>query len=109
MNRTALIAVNILTALVLFFMACSGPENNTIKGSWVSEDGATQLKVTNKTFAIDKDAQVAEDYFIKGDTIYTSFEGNQPYSKFAIQQLNADDLVLLDPDSVIIHFKRVKK
>lgn len=109
MKRVALAGIHVLTAVILLGVACSDPERGGIKGNWLSEDGNTRLKVTDKTFAIDKNAEIAEDYFIKGDTVYTSFEGNQPYSKFAIQQLNGDDLMLLDPDSVSIHFKRVKK
>jgi len=36
---------------------------------------------------MDADLEYAEDYFVKGDTIYSSFQGNQPYSKFVIQPL----------------------
>lgn len=109
MKAYVLITVHIVTAVVLLSVACSDQPVSKLKGNWVSKDHKTKLKVTDKTFALDKDAQIEEDYFIKGDTIYTSFEGNQPYTKFAIKHLEENNLSLLDPDSVTIDFTRTKK
>jgi hypothetical protein len=64
------------------------------------------LKITDKQFIMDNDEQNAEDYFTKGDTIFTSFEGNQPYTKFVIQKLDEHQLNLLYPDSVVVEFSR---
>jgi len=105
----ALIAIHIVIAVVLLSVACSEQPVSKLKGNWVSKDRKTKLKVTDKTFAMDKNAQIEEDYFIKDDTIYTSFEGNQPYTKFAIKHLEENNLSLLDPDSVTIDFTRAKK
>jgi hypothetical protein len=106
MKTYALIAVHLVTAVLLLSVACSDHPINKLKGDWVASDGKHILKVTDKTFAIDAEAQITEDYFVKGDTIYTSFEGNQPYTKFAIKRLEDDRLSLLDPDSVTIEFTR---
>lgn len=48
----------------------------------------------------------AEDYFIKADTIFTSFEGNLPYTKFVIQKLDETQLNLVFPDSTAVEFSR---
>ena len=55
---------------------------------------------------MDSDLEYAEDYFVKGDTIYTSFQGNQPYTKFVVQILDDHDLKLLSPDSTVMEFTR---
>lgn len=52
------------------------------------------------------DSDPAEDYVLKGDTILTSFNGNQPYTRFVIQKLEDHELKLLYPDSVSIDFVR---
>jgi len=54
----------------------------------------------------DDDESIAEDYFLKGDTIFTSFQGNQPYTKFVIQKLDDRDMRLLGPDSVAVDYSR---
>lgn len=106
MKTYALIAVHIVFALLLFMMSCSNPQENKLQGNWVSKDGKTKLKITGKGFAMDDNAAVPEQYFLKGDTIFTSFEGNQPYTKFVIQNLEESKLTLLDPDSVRLEFSR---
>jgi hypothetical protein len=75
-------------------------------GSWKSKNSETSLKITDKKFITDGDEQSAEDYFTKGDTIFTSFEGNQPYTKFVIKKLGDHEMNLLYPDSVVIEFSR---
>ncbi|MBD1392765.1 hypothetical protein [Mucilaginibacter glaciei] len=94
---------------VLAAAACtsnSGKQTNPkLPGTWKSKDGVTVLKITDKQFTLeDGAAPVAEDYFIKGDTIFTSFEGNQPYTKFVIQKLDDHSMKLMFPDSVAIEF-----
>lgn len=87
--------------------ACDKKQVNTkLQGNWVSKDKETTLKITAKKFIIDGDEQSAEDYFTKGDTIFTSFEGNQPYTKFVIQKLDEQSLKLIYPDSVLVEFIR---
>jgi hypothetical protein len=99
-------------ACLLLTAACHNNNNNNnnnsqpnkkLQGSWKSKDGITNLKITNKQFTLDNEA---EDYFLKGDTIFTSFEGNLPYTKFVIQKLDEKQLSLLFPDSVAVEFSR---
>jgi hypothetical protein len=91
--------------LTTVLLACGDPKKGKLEGHWTSKDG-DKLTITGKKFSIESDAPVAEDYFVKGDTIFTSFEGNQPYTKFVIQQLDDHNLKLLYPDSISIEFSR---
>jgi hypothetical protein len=106
MKKYALVAVHIVIAYLLFVMACSDPIKSKLQGSWRSKDGKTKLKITDKQFTMDNDGEIPEDYFIKGDTIFTSFEGNQPYTKFVINKLEANKLILLNPDAEAVEFSR---
>lgn len=98
--------------IFLLLSACSNPNSNTgsgdsrLQGDWKLKDGDTKLKITKKKFAMDSDLQYAEDYFVKGDTIFSSFQGNQPYSKFVIQNLDDHNLKLLSPDSTVMEFTK---
>jgi len=99
-----------LVWMLFLLAACSnsnsGSGNRQLQGDWKLKSGDTKLKITQKKFAMDSDLQYAEDYFVKGDTIFSSFQGNQPYSKFVIQKLNEHELKLLSPDSTIMEFTR---
>jgi hypothetical protein len=106
MKKYALIAVHLVIAYLLFVMACSDPVKSKLQGDWLSKDGKTKLKITDKQFTMDNDGQIHEDYFIKGDTIFTSYEGNQPYTKFVIKKLDASKLTLLNPDAEAVEFNR---
>lgn len=92
-------------ALVSLATACSNPIKTKLKGSWHSKDGASKLNITEKGFIMDDEA-FAEDYFVRGDTIFTSFQGNQPYSSFVVQKLDDHYLKLLGPDSVAVEYSR---
>jgi len=99
--------VTIICALVLGFEACKKPQATTkLQGTWKAKNDETSLKITAKQFIMDNDEQNAEDYFVKGDTIFTSFEGNQPYTRFVIQELDDHNLHLVFPDSVTVEFAR---
>src|SRR4051812_33491015 len=96
-----LIVVHVACAFVLLWVACkSKPADNQLQGSWKSKDGSTKLKITDKKFTTDDGESVTEDYFVKGDTIFTSFEGNKPYTVFLVQKLDEHYLKLMGPDSV---------
>ena len=96
-----------LSLVVLLLAAsCSNAHKSKLQGNWKLKSGETRLKITAKKFAMDSDLQYAEDYFVKGDTIFTSFEGNQPYSKFVVQKLDDNNLKLLSPDSTVMEFTR---
>ncbi|MDB5132022.1 MAG: hypothetical protein JWR02_1771 [Mucilaginibacter sp.] len=92
-------------ALILSVTACSDSVKTKLKGSWRSKDGLTRLNITEKGFIMDDEA-FAEEYFLKGDTIFTSFQGNQPYTSFIVQKLDDHYLKLLGPDSVAIEYGR---
>jgi len=107
MKTLALILIHIAVAVILFMDSCTGQAKaKMIKGEWKSKDGETVLKITGKQFTMNNDSPVPEDYFMKDDTIYTSFQGNQPYSKFVVVGLNDHQLKLMYPDSSLMEFSR---
>jgi hypothetical protein len=106
MKTYLLITIHTICAFVLTIAACNGPVTGKIKGEWRSKDNQTLLKITNKQFTMDNDSPVAEDYFVKGDTIYTSFKGNLPYTKFVVKQVDDHNLKLLYPDSALVEFSK---
>jgi hypothetical protein len=106
MKKIPLIFVHAAVALVLIIGACSSPVKNKIKGKWRSRDGATKLYITDKDFTLDDGEAIPEDYFVKGDTIFTSFQGNQPYTNFVVQRLTDHYLTLMGPDSVSVEYSR---
>ncbi|MET3981681.1 hypothetical protein ABIB62_004302 [Mucilaginibacter sp. UYP25] len=106
MKIKALLIVTVFGAATLL-TACEKHESNKkVLGDWKSKDANVTLKITDKKFIMDGDVQNAEDYFTKGDTIFTSFEGNQPYTKFVIKKLDGQHMDLLYPDSVVVAFSR---
>jgi len=104
MKKFALIFVHLACAFVLISGACKSPSNNQLKGSWRSKDGSKKLNITEKSFSIDDDE--AEDYFVKGDTILTSYQGNLPYTSYVVQKVDDHYLKLVGPDSVAMEYKR---
>jgi hypothetical protein len=99
-------ALCVLCTVLLLAAACSNSHKSKLQGDWKLKSGETKLKISDKKFAMDSDLQYAEDYFVKGDTIFTSFEGNQPYTKFIVQRLDDHELKLLSPDSTVMEFTR---
>ena len=106
MKKFALIFIHVAIASVLLAVACSSPVKNKIQGSWVSKDGKSKLEITEKNLSMDEKALIPEEYFIKGDTIYASYRGKRPYTKFVVQKLDASNLTLEDADSVSIEYSR---
>lgn len=78
--------------------------NTKLIGDWHAKDGS-KLKITDKTFT-EADSPEPEDYFVKGDTIYTSFQGNLPYTKYAVEKLDEHSMVLFTPDSVVMEYAK---
>lgn len=105
-NYFALIFVHAVGALVLLTVACSNPAKNKLQGQWRSKDGAVKLNITDKSFVMDDGEAVAEDYFIKNDTIFTSYQGNLPYTSYVVQKLDDHYLKLMGPDSVAMEYSR---
>jgi hypothetical protein len=106
MKNYALIFVHAGCFFILLSVACSNPVKSKLKGYWHSKDGVTKLNITDKAFTMDDGESIAEDYFIKGDTIFTSYQGNEPYTSFVVQKLDDHSLKLLGPDSVAVEYNR---
>jgi|SRR6185437_13161980 len=104
MRNYGLIFVHAACAVVLLAGACSHPTKGKLQGTWRSRDGSGKLTITDKGFSID-DTEV-EDYFVRKDTIFTSYQGNQPYTCFVVQKLDDHYLKLMGPDSVAMEYKR---
>lgn len=105
MKTLALIFIHIFCAAILLVQACSKNPNEQLKGTWKTADGSTKLKITSNKFIEDEgNAAEAEDYFVKDGVIYTSYQGNQPYTQFVIKNLDDNHLTLLYPDSVEVAF-----
>jgi hypothetical protein len=106
----ALVFVHITGAVVLGMSAChTNPKSDKrLHGTWKSDDGSITLKITDKQFTMEEGTSpIPEDYFMKADTIFTSFEGNQPYTKFVIKKLDDHNLSLVMPDdSVAVDFTK---
>ena len=106
MKKIPLIFVHAACALMLLIGACSNPVKSKLKGKWRSKDGTTKLYITEKNFTMDDGEAIPEDYFVKDDTIYTSFQGNQPTTNFVVQKISDHYLKLMGPDSVSVEYSR---
>lgn len=106
MKTFVLIFIHLASAIVLFVGSCSHSAKSKLKGQWKTTDGGTRLTITEDKFTEDTGSPVTEDYFMKGDTIYTSFEGNQPFTKFVVQKVDDHHLSLLYPDAIKVDFVR---
>src|ERR1700712_4603605 len=105
MRRSPFIFAYAVCALVLFSVACTSNQvNKKLLGKWTSKDGDTKLEITDKGFTTDDGKPITEDYFVKNDTIYTSYEGSRPYTKFLIKNLDDHKLTLFYPDSDVVEF-----
>jgi hypothetical protein len=101
------LTVIFICTIGLLLGACSHNKSNPkLIGVWVSKSDKSKLKITDKTFTMESDSPEPEDYFVKGDTIYTSFEGNLPYTKYIIQKLDDHQLNLFTPDSTSVVFTK---
>ncbi|HEY8780819.1 MAG TPA: hypothetical protein VIM16_04325 [Mucilaginibacter sp.] len=90
----------------LFTGACFHRAKNKLMGKWHSKDGSIELRITENVFMMDDGDAIAENYFIKNDTIFTSFKGNLPYTPFVVQKLEDHYLKLVGPDSVAVEYSR---
>jgi len=105
-KKYLLLFMHAACALLLITAACSNRAKNKLQGKWRSKDGSVKLKITDKSFTLDDGEAIAEDYFVKGDTLFTSFQGNQPYTTFVVQKLDEHNLKLMGPDSVAVDYTR---
>ena len=106
MKTYVLISIHAICAVVLTTAACSGSKASKLKGEWRSKDNQTLLKITSKQFTMDNDSPIPEDYFVKDDTIFTSFQGNLPYTRFVVKNVDDHNLKLMYPDSAVVEFSR---
>ncbi len=106
MKKTYLILVVVAVGVVVI-SACN-PSTGKAKflGKWHSQDQKTNLKITAKEFVLDEGEPIAENYFVKGDSLFTSYEGSQPYTKFVVKNLTDKSMTLIYPDSTAVRFFR---
>ena len=108
MKIPPIVYIIVASLLVLLTVACSHNKADKtdpkLIGIWKSKADGSLLKITEKQFTMESDAPDPEDYFVKGDTIYTSFQGNLPYTKYAILALDDHALKLFTPDSTNVEF-----
>ncbi|WP_183566940.1 hypothetical protein [Mucilaginibacter sp. SP1R1] len=108
MTQKALL-VPVIGLILLAFACNTAPEhqvNKKLVGQWKSKDGNTKLEITDKGFTMDDGKPVTEDYFVNKDTIFTSYEGSRPYTRFEIKKLDDHQLTLFYPDSDLVEFSR---
>lgn len=98
----------VLLSVITALCSCNHSTfKNKIQGNWKSEDGKTKLKITTKDFVLNEWTEpIAESYFVKEDSIFTSYEGSQPFTKFVVKNLSNKSLTLVYPDSTSIKFVR---
>ena len=106
MSKARFIFISVSLQSVLLISACSHPPaDRRLLGEWRSTKG-DKLKITEKQFTLESDSPEPEDYFVKKDTIFTSYQGNLPYTKYAIMSLDDHHLKLFTPDSTTVEFAR---
>ncbi len=100
--------LTVFFAASIVLVSCKNQSvKSKIIGNWKSVDGKTGLKITQKEFILDEGEEpIAENYFIKGDTIFTSYEGSQPYTKFGFKELSEKSMTIIYPDSTSKKFVR---
>jgi len=106
MKKYALIFIHVACALLLLIVACTSPVKDKIKGNWHSKDGVTNLRITEKRFTMDDGESIPVKYVIKGDSICTSFESNDPSATYVVEKLDDHNLELMGPDSVPVEYSR---
>lgn len=111
MKIKKLLFKNVILLLLPFFLITYGCKQQSAKakihGKWHSQDGKVKLTITQKEFTLDEDEEpIAESYFVKGDSIFTSYEGSQPFTKFVIKNVSDKSLTLIYPDSTSVDFVR---
>src|ERR1700679_2759567 len=87
-------------------LGCSNPVKSKLKGNWRSTDGVTKLKISDKEFSLEDGETIPKNYSIKKDTIYTSFQENEPIDSFVVEEVDDHNLTLIDQDSVANHYVR---
>lgn len=97
-------------AVFLLLLVCNACKHqpstkSKIRGKWHSADGKTGLTITQKEFTLDEGEEpIAESYFVRGDSVFTSYQGSRPYTKFVIKNLSDKSLTLVYPDSASVNF-----
>jgi hypothetical protein len=92
------------TSSVVF--GCSSPVKSKLKGNWRSTDGVTKLKISDKEFSLEDGETIPKNYSLKKDTIYTSFQENEPSDSFVVEEVDDHHLTLLGSDSVAMEYNR---
>ncbi|MGI4806101.1 MAG: hypothetical protein ACRYFL_15150 [Janthinobacterium lividum] len=106
MKKRYLILATVVIGAGIMAACNSSAVNKKLLGKWSSQDKKTNLQITAKEFILDEGEPLAESYFTKGDSIYTSYEGSEPYTKFVVKNLTDKSMTLVYPDSTAISFFR---
>lgn len=106
MKKTHLILTATVAGIVILAACKSSATNKKLLGKWRSADQKTRLEITAKNFILDEGEPIAENYFTKGDTLFTSYEGSQPYTQFFVKDLTDKSMTLVYPDSTSVNFLR---
>ena len=106
MSKIALVVIHAGCAFMLITAACTNPVKDKLQGKWRSKDGSVKLNITGTTFTMDDGEAIAEEYYIKGDTVFTSYEGNEPYTGFVVKKLGDHNLTLMGPDSIAVEYSK---
>lgn len=106
MKKTYLILAAGVVIVVAVSACKSSSVNKKLLGKWHSADQKTKLELTAKSFILDEGEPIAESYFAKGDTLFTSYEGSEPYTQFVIKDLTDKSMTLVYPDSTSVSFIR---
>ncbi|MGI4020165.1 MAG: hypothetical protein ACRYFA_01535 [Janthinobacterium lividum] len=106
MKKTYLILMVVAAGVVVVSACNSSTRKTKLLGKWHSQDKKTKLKITAKDFVLDEGEPIAENYFIKNDSIFTSYEGSEPYTKFVVKSLTDKNMTLIYPDSTSVQFFR---
>ncbi|RYE33438.1 MAG: hypothetical protein EOP42_08290 [Sphingobacteriaceae bacterium] len=106
MKKRYLVLATIAVGAGILAACNSSATNKKLLGKWYSQDKKTNLKITAKEFILDEGEPFAESYFTKGDSIFTSYEGSEPYTKFVVKDLTDKSMTLVYPDSTSVSFFR---
>jgi hypothetical protein len=98
--------VFLFLAVSSIFMGCASPVKNKLKGNWRSTDGVTMLKISDKEFSLEDGETIPKKYSIKKDTLYTSFQEDEPVDSFIVEKVDDHHLELMGADSVTVDYSR---
>lgn len=106
MKKSYLISGVVIAGIIVVLSCHRAAVKSKLIGKWHSADHQTKLQITAKEFILDEGEPIAENYFAKGDTLFTSYEGSEPYTEFIVKNVSDKSMVLVYPDSTAVQFFR---